>query len=185
MFELFLIPGLTAILGLVMIFSAEPIIKVLVIAFGFYALISGINVLVVTKNFSNSKEFKIACFVRAGINIIIGLLCIILPIAVIKFAWKTMMILIGIFSILSAIIELYSIFQIKTIQNDSTKKKSFIEVLVTFGIGVVAFLIPSSFGITLIKIAGGVLILIAIINAIYSYKNRPIIDTEATVKDLD
>lgn len=70
----FLNPILTAILGLVMIFAAEPIIKVLIIAFGIYSLLSGIYTLTTTSKLIDEKSFKINCFVRGGLNILLGLL---------------------------------------------------------------------------------------------------------------
>lgn len=169
----FLNPILTAILGLVMIFAAEPIIKVLIIAFGIYSLLSGIYTLTTTSKLIDEKSFKINCFVRGGLNILLGLLCIIIPIAIAKFAWKVLIIIIGFSAIFSSISELYSISQLNS-EEVSTKRYKF-ELILTIIAGIVAFLLPSSFGFTLIKIAGGLLIIIAIGMAISIYKNSPII----------
>mgnify|MGYP003554454784 CR=1 FL=1 len=80
----------------------------------------------------------------------------------------------GAFSaIFSSISELYSISQLNS-EEVSTKRYKF-ELVLTIIAGIVAFLLPSSFGFTLIKIAGGLLIIIAIVMAISIYKNSPII----------
>lgn len=183
MFIQYLSPILTAILGLVMIFAAEPIIKVIIIAVGVYTLVSGIYVLTTTSKLLNDKSFKTNCYIRGAFNIILGLCCIILPISIAQFAWKAMMIIMGISAIISAISELYSISKLKS--KDISTKKYIYELLLTLIAGIVAFLLPSSFGFTLIKIAGIILIVISIFMAISIYRNKPIIIEEAEIVDQD
>ena len=60
----FSIPVLTAILGLVMIFAAEPIIKVLVIALGVFLIISGFYSMTIMSKLSAEKRFKIDIYIE-------------------------------------------------------------------------------------------------------------------------
>ena len=183
MLSLFLNPILTAILGLVLIFAAEPIINVIIISFGIYLLINGINIFLTLSKLSNDKAFIISCYVRAIVTIILGIICVVMPVSIAHFAWKTLMIVIGIYSLLSCITEIYSLSKLSN--TGFSNKKYIYEIVTSLITAIIAFMLPSSFGFTIIKFAGFTLLVIAIIMAINCYKNRPIIDKDAKVENLD
>lgn len=178
-----IIPILTGIIGLVMIFAAEPIITVLVIALGIFLILSGISILVTMPKIIDDKSFKIDIYVRGGINLLLGLLCVILPATMVNFAWKTMMYIIGIYALCSAAMEIYAVTKLN--EAEIPVKKYIIEIIGTVVAAIVLFMLPSSFGFTLIKIGGGILVLVAIGMAVSSYRHRDIIEDDAVVVDED
>lgn len=179
----YLIPALTAVIGLIMLCSAEAIVSVLVIALGVFLILSGIYVLFSMPKFLEEKAAKIGTYVRGGVSIILGLLCIVLPVGVANFSWKAMMIILGIYALCSAGLETYAVF---SIDNESIDKKRYmIEVGGTIIAAIVLFMLPSNFGFTLIRIAGAIFIIIAVILAINIYRNRDIVEEDAPVVDND
>lgn len=181
MFSTYLIPMLTGVVGLVMLFAAEPIVKVLVVALGIFLVISGLYLITETAKLIQDKNFKINVWIRGGLSIVLGLLCVILPLAMVNFAWKIMMIVLGIYGIMSAASEIATIMKLS--QEGMEVRRYVIEVIGTILASIVLFMIPSSFGFTLIKIGGIVLILIAIVLAIGANRNQPIIEADAEVVD--
>lgn len=181
----YLICAMMAVIGLLMIIAAEPIVQVLVIIIGLYALLNGIFELITLLSLVDDKKFKIEIIIRSSISIIIGLLCIILPITIAQLAWQVMIYIIAIYGIISAILEIVAITHIKKAGLDI--KKYVIEVVSTVVVSIVLFLLPSSFGFTLIKIGGIILILSAAAIAFYTWKNRDIIqnpeDIETTTEE--
>lgn len=174
-------PVLTAILGLVMVFAAESIITVFVIALGVCLIVSGFYSLAVLAKLSSDKRFKIDIYVRGILSILLGILSIILPVSMAQFAWKVMMIILGVFALCSAVMEIYAA---KLLHDADIPIKQYVtEIIVTLIAAIVLFLLPSSFGFTLIKIGGIVLILISIVMAINAWKNRDIIEKDAAVED--
>lgn len=179
----YLIPALTAVIGLIMLCSAEAIVSVLVIALGVFLILSGIYVLFSMPKFLEEKAAKIGTYVRGGVSIILGLLCIVLPVGVANFSWKAMMIILGIYALCSAGLETYAVF---SIENETIDKKRYmIEVGGTIIAAIVLFMLPSNFGFTLIRIAGAIFIIIAVILAINIYRNRDIVEEDAPVVDND
>lgn len=179
----YLIPALTGIVGLVMLFAAESIVNVLVIVLGIFLILSGIYSVFTTSKLVDEKAFKINLFSRGVLSVILGLLCIILPNTMVQFSWKVMMIILGIFALGSAASEIYAVIMIK--EAGLEIKHYVIEIVGTLIGAIVLFMIPASFGFTLIKIAGAVFILFAIYMAIASYRNRDIIEEDAEVTDDD
>lgn len=179
----YLIPVLTAIIGLVMLCSAEAIVSVLVVALGIFLVLSGVYSLFSMPKFLENKAARIGTYVRGGVSIILGLLCIVLPVGVANFSWKAMMIILGIYALCSAALETYAVF---SIENDAIDKKRYmIEVGGTIIAAIVLFMLPSNFGFTLIRIAGAIFIIIAVILAINIYRNRDIVEEDAPVVDND
>ena len=181
MLSSFIVPALTAVIGLVMIFSAEPVIYVLVVALGLFFLVSGIYILFTMSKLVDDKSYKIDTYIRGGVSILLGLLCIIRPRGFAEGAWKATMIILGIFAICSALLEIYAVVKLSSAGINT--KKYLIEIISTFVGAIVLFLLPSDFGFTLIKFAGVVFILIAVVMAFIAYKNRDIIEEDAPVVD--
>lgn len=179
----YLIPVLTAIIGLVMLCSAEAIVSVLVVALGIFLVLSGVYSLFSMPKFLENKAARIGTYVRSGVSIILGLLCIVLPVGVANFSWKVMMIILGIYALCSAGLETYAVF---SIENEAIDKKRYmIEVGGTIIAAIVLFMLPSNFGFTLIRIVGAIFIIIAVILAINIYRNRDIVEEDAPVVDND
>jgi len=183
MYSFLIVPFMTALLGLVMIFAAEPIIKVLVIALGIYLVVSGFYTLLYMLKLVEEKSYKIGIAIRGGLSLVIGFICIIFPATSVDFAWKSMMAILGIYALCSAAIEIYAIRILSSAGRDV--RRYVIEILITISVAIVLFMLPTSFGFNIIKIGGIVLIVIAGILAFSGWKNRDIVQKDAEVVDED
>ncbi|MCR5612756.1 hypothetical protein [Treponema sp.] len=179
----FIVPIMSAILGLVMIFAAEPIVFVLIIALGVFLLVSGVYILFSMSKLIDDKNYKIDSYIRGGVSILIGLICVIRPRGLVEGAWKATMIILAIYALCSAALEIYAVTKLNSAGVET--KKYIIEIISTIVAAIILFLLPSSFGFTLIKIGGGILIVIAIVLAIIEWRNRDIIEADAPVVDED
>ena len=175
--------ALMAVVGLFMIFAAEPLIKVLIIVIGAYSFMGGVLLMTTLLPLVDDKRYKIEVIARGAIGILMGLLCIILPIAVAKFAWQVMMYVIAIYCLISAGLEIAAIVHIK--QAGLEIKNYVWEVVGTVIIAIILFMLPQQFGFTLIKIGGGLVLLAAVVLAIYTWKHKDIIVEDATVEDAN
>lgn len=182
MITAYLIPVLTAIVGLIMLCSAEAIVSVLVIALGVFLLISGVYVIFTMPKYLEDKAAKVGTYFRGGFSILLGLLCVILPVGVANFSWKIMMVILGIYALCSGALELFAVIKMNS---EIDKKHFYIEIVGTFIAAIVLFMLPSSFGFTLIRIAGGFFIGTAIVLSINIYRNRDIVEEDAPVVDND
>lgn len=182
-FSTFVLSILTAIIGLLMIFVTDGIIKFLVIALGVYLILFGAFLMFNTSKVLTDRNFKIAVYTRGTVSIILGLLCIILPATIAEFAWKVMIYILASYAIISAAAAGYD--TIKMHEAGLEVKKNLAEIAISLLAAVILFLLPSNFGSMLIKFAGGCLIVAAIVMAFIAWKNRPIIDEDAEVTDED
>ena len=93
------------------------------------------------------------------------------------------MIILAIYALCSAALEIYAVTKLNSAGVET--KKYIIDIISTIVASIILFLLPSSFGFTLIKIGGGILIVIAIVLAIIEWRNRDIIEADAPVVDED
>lgn len=170
-----------AVVGLMMLMAAEPIIQVLVIVLGISALVEGVFILTSVMPLSNERAFKIECAVRAAISIIIGLLCIILPLRMATLAWQVMIYTFAIYALVSVALEIVIVWHLHS--EGFPVKRHIIEIATTLVLALILFVLPTSFGFTLIRIGGALMILAGVITAFVTWKNRDIIIEEVEVKD--
>ena len=67
---------MTAIVGLMMLLAAEPVVQVVVVVLGISAILSGGFMLAAVAPLSDDKTFKTQCYIRAAVGIVIGILCV-------------------------------------------------------------------------------------------------------------
>lgn len=182
MFTDYLIPILAGILGLVMLCVPEHFVIVLVVALGIFLIVSGIYIIFKLSNLSDDTLYRVNIYVRGGLSILLGGLCIFLPIKMGQAIWTTLCVVLGIFAILAAVSEFLTVLKLK--EQDLPIKQYVTEIIGMAVTAVVLFLLPK-FGNVLLRIAGGVIILVAIVLAINIKKNEPIIADDAEVVDED
>jgi len=180
-YSFFIVPLMTALLGLVMIFAAEPIIKVFVIALGIYLVVSGFYTVLYMLKLVEDRSYKICLAVRGALSIILGIFCIVLPAAAAEFAWKTMITVLAIYALCSVGFEIYAVKILSEAGRDV--KRYVIEILITVAVAILLFMLLTSVGFNIIKIGGAVLIVIAIVLAISGWRNRDIVQADAKVVD--
>ncbi len=179
----YFIAVMMAIIGLMMLMAAEPIIQVLVIVLGIAALAEGVFILTSIMPMSSERAFKIECILRAAISIVIGLLCIILPLRMATLAWQVMVCIFAIYALVSAMLEILIVWRLHS--EGFPVKRLVIEIAATIALAVILFMLPTSFGFTLVKIGGVVMILIGALTGFLAYKNRDIIVEAVEVKDAE
>ena len=164
-----------------MLLAAEPVVQVLVIVLGISAVFNGVFTLAAVAPMNVNRDFKIQCYAKGIVGVIIGLLCIILPLRVAQFAWQTLIYILAFYSLFSAIIEIPIAL---TLRADGIPVKRYgIEIAATLALAVILFFLPSSAGFTIIRIGGAVLLLGGSIMTIQAWKNRDIIADDAIVSD--
>lgn len=172
---------MTALVGLIMLIAAKPIVTVLIIVIGIYEIITGVFILTNVVSLVEEKSFKILSIVRGVFSIILGLLCVILPIAMATFAWQVMVYIIAIYTIVSAILEVIMIFKMREFAVET--KRYIIETISSVILAIILFMLPSDFGFTIIRIGGALLIIAAAVFAFNCYKNRDIVASDVEVHD--
>ncbi len=172
---------MTAIVGLMMLLAAEPVVQVLVIVLGIFAVLDGAFMLAGVAPLSTERTFRIECIVRGAGGIVIGLLCIILPLRVAEFAWQTIIYIFAIYAILSAVLEIPITVTLHT--EGLPVKRYVMEILSTILLSVILFLLPTTFGFAIIRIGGAILLVLGGVIAFLAYRNRDIIADDAVVTD--
>ena len=172
---------MTAIVGLMMLLAAESMVQILVVVLGISAVLDGGFMLAAVAPLSVEKNFKIECYVRGIAGIVIGILCIVLPLRVAQFAWQTLVYIFAIYSIFAAICQIPITLTLH--QDGLPVKRHVIEIVATIVLAVILFALPSSFGFTIIRIGGAVLLLAGAAITFLAWKNRDIIADDAIIRD--
>lgn len=180
MFVDYLIPILAGILGLVLLCVPQQFVVVLVVALGIFLILSGFYILFKLLKLSDDTFYKVNIYVRGGLSIILGALCILLPIKMGEAIWTTLCIVLGIFALLAAVSEILTIIKLK--EQNIPVKQYVTEMAGMIITAIVLFLLPK-FGNILLRIAGGVILVTAIVLAINVKKNAPIVEEDAEVVD--
>ena len=172
---------MTVIVGLMMLLAAESMVQILVIVLGISAILNAGFILAAVAPLSVDKAFKMECYIRAAVGIIVGLACVVIPIRVAEFAWQTLVYVFAIYSLLAALVEIPIAL---TLRKDGLPAKRYaLEIAASLALAVILFLLPSSFGFTIIRIGGAVLIGVGVVTTLLAWKNRDIIADDAIVRD--
>lgn len=180
MFVDYLLPILAGILGLVLLCVPQQFVVVLVVALGIFLILSGFFILFKLLSLSDDTFYKVNIYVRGGLSIILGALCIFLPIKMGEAIWTTLCIVLGIFALLASVSEILTIIKLK--EHNIPVKQYITEMVGMIITAIVLFLLPK-FGNILLRIAGGVILVTSIILAINVKKNAPIVEEDAEVVD--
>ncbi|MBQ3836626.1 MAG: hypothetical protein II814_05795 [Treponema sp.] len=173
---------MTAIVGLMMLLAAESMVQILVIVLGISAILNAGFILAAVAPLSADKTFKTECYIRAVVGIIVGLACVVIPIRVAEFAWQTLVYVFAIYSLLAALVEIPIAL---TLRKDGIPAKRYaLEIAASLALSVILFALPSSFGFTIIRIGGALLLLAGAAITFLAWKNRDIIADDAIVWDV-
>lgn len=172
---------MTAIVGLMMLLAAESMVQILVVVLGISAVLDGGFMLAAVAPLSVEKNFKIECYVRGIAGIVIGILCIVLPLRVAQFAWQSLIYIFAIYSIFAAICQIPITLTLH--QDGLPVKRHVIEIVATIVLAVILFALPSSIGFTIIRIGGALLLLAGAAITFLAWKNRDIIADDAIIRD--
>ncbi|MDL2229192.1 DUF308 domain-containing protein [Treponema sp. OttesenSCG-928-L16] len=155
--------AVSVLLGLVMLFVPNGFVSALLVGIGIAAVINGIVNLLSLRNLIDDASFRRAILIRGILNIIAGLAAIIIPLTVAGTVWTVIIYILAAELIVSAIIELYSVWKLR--QAGISAGMFISEALISILIAAVLFAIPAAIGLTIIRILG-VLIIIGGISGI-------------------
>lgn len=182
----YIIAALMGIIGLLMLLAAEGIVQVLVVVLGIYAIIAGITVIFAFAGLSADKTYRSACYLRGIVSVIVGLVCVVLPLSIAKSAWQIFVYIFAFYSLFSAVSNLVILFKARNLDiNQYNVKRNFIEIGILFVLSIILFLLPRDFGFTIIRIGGAILLMAACAMGIQAWRTRDIISEDYEVADVD
>ena len=164
-----------------MLLAAEPVVQVLVIVLGISAILDGGFMLAAVAPLCVERNFKIQCFVRGLAGIVVGLLCVVIPLRMAEFAWKTFVYIFAVYSIFAAICQIPITLTLR--QEGYPVKRHVLEIVASLVLAIILFLLPGSAGFMIIRIGGAVLLLAGAAITFLAWKNRDIIADDAIVRD--
>ena len=163
---------MTAALGLFLLISPDTFISFFVILLGVAAVIDGVFILATTRDLIIDPQYKLIVTVRGVLSIVVGLLAVILPIAVAAVVWKAMAYTLAIYLIISAGMQIYTITKLH--RNGIMIRQSMIEVMSSFVLALVLFIIPAqTAGHFIVRLFGIVLLVIGVGLIVIQWKSQP------------
>lgn len=185
MISAYLIPILTAVLGIVMLAITEKIFIILIIALGAFLIISGSTALFQLSKLTDDKVYRINLFFRCGVSILLGVLCIILSVnGTVEKAVNVMLIILGVYAAIAAISEIVTVLKLKEL--GLSVKGNITEIAGTVIAAIVLFLLASPVGPNIVRFCGIAVIIAAIILAIAAWRNSSAEKVEVEViEDAD
>ncbi len=158
------------ILGAFIFFQTANFAMFLVIALGVYAVINGFFVLYTGMQAPFAKPMKTAVILRGGISLGIGLFAIFLPMIFLKITWITMLYVIGIQLLISGILGIVNIFEMRKLEMPVTARM--VEAVVSIALALLILIMPQQIGETLLKVIGVFVVVYGISMIIRGYKRR-------------
>ena len=143
---------LTAVIGLMMIFAPEAVVKTAVIILGVAAILNGAYNIIYVRKAIDDKNFSRIIIIRGILGIITGLIAVILPLALAEAVWTAMVYMLAIYLLLSAALEVYGTLKLRS-ANVNTKMYV-AEITVSIVLAFVLFIVPAQVGLILIRIIG-------------------------------
>ena len=91
---------LTAIIGLMMIFAPEAVVKTAVIILGVAGIVNGAYNIIYLRKAIDDKNFSRIIIIRGILGIITGLIAVVLPLALAGAVWTAMVYMLAIYLLL-------------------------------------------------------------------------------------
>jgi uncharacterized membrane protein HdeD (DUF308 family) len=162
---------LAFVIGLMMIIAPQEVIKVAVIVIGVTAIANGVYNLIKVRKLVADEDFERLTTIRGIMSILVGAIAIIFPIIFAETIWVAMSYMLAVYLIISAALALYGATKMKA-AGISTKMFS-TEIVVSFIVAIVLFLIPAAIGRVIIRILGIAVIVGAAGFLYWEWKNKP------------
>jgi uncharacterized membrane protein HdeD (DUF308 family) len=171
---------LTAIVGLVMITIPAEFIRIIVIFLGIASVADGIVILSAHLPVSD-PDFRRNITIRGWSGILIGILAVALPLLFAAVMWTIMLYILAVYLLFAAVMSLYTIIKL---HSAGMPAGQYVWEAVLSGIAaVILFILPASIGLTVVRIGGVLLLIVALGMFMYILKNRPITEEPESVED--
>ncbi len=158
------------ILGAFIFFQTANFAMFLVIALGVYAVINGFFVLYTGLQAPFAKPMKTAVILRGGISLGIGIFAIFLPMVFLKVSWIMMLYVIGIQLIISGILGIVNIFEMRKLEMPVTAR--IIEASISIALALLILIMPQQIGETLLKVIGVFVVVYGVTMIIRGYQRK-------------
>lgn len=164
---------LVAVVGLLMLVSPQTFIAMAVIILGVAAVVDGVFIMVTTRNLILDPEYRLMMTIRGVMSIVVGTICVVLPLIVAAIAYKFMAYVIAVYLFISAGLQIYGITKLH--RNGIMIKQSIIETVISIILALVLLIIPAeTAGSIIVRICGIVLLAAGLISALMQWRNRPL-----------
>lgn len=173
-------------LGLFLLTSPEvfdAVIRFFVVILGIVAVVDGVFILAATRNLIVDPQYNLIVTVRGIMSVIVGLTSVLLPLLVANAIWTAMAYTLAVYLLISAGMQLYT--AVKLHRNGIMIRKSLIEIITSFVLAAVLFVIPlKSIGKFIVGICGATLLISGLGMVFMEWKNRPISITPDSVETV-
>lgn len=161
---------LSLIAGLLMLFSPDAWIKVVVILLGLAAIVNGCFNLFYVRRIFDDDYFRRSIIVRGLLSLVVGLVAVILPLALASAIWTAMVYMLAAYLLVSAALELYASLRLRASGVDT--KPYYGEIVGSIILAIILFIIPAQVGIVLVRICGALLVLSGLGVIFWQWRNR-------------
>lgn len=149
------------IIGAFIFFQTENFAMFMVIAVGIFAIVNGIIVLRTLNRAKFSKMTRNAILIRGIVSLVIGIFAVGLPVATAKFTWTFMLYVLGVQLILSALFQLFAMFEMRRLHLPVMSQ--IIEAAIALALAIMIFTMPQEIGQTILKVVGVLVVVYGII----------------------
>lgn len=180
----FIFAILVAIVGLAALIFPSSFMGVIIVLLGAASVIDGIFDLVKIFRLTHEKRVRYVALVHAIISIILGLIAVICPLtcaAAINSLINVFAVILGIYLILSAISKIY--LAVVLVSLEIKPKVLITEIIISFVLAIILFLLPQNFGNWVVRIAGIIIFLCGASFAFYTFREKPIVVEAENVRD--
>ncbi|MDR1893761.1 MAG: DUF308 domain-containing protein [Spirochaetales bacterium] len=161
---------LVIFLGMIMIFSPQGFLLTLIIGIGVVSVLNGLYNAFYLARLLDDKSFKNMILFRGTVSIIAGIAAILAPRFFAAAVWTVIMYCVAAELILSSIIMLLAIGKLKA--DEKPYRGYYYEAAVSLFLALVLFAVPAAVGLTLIRVAGILIVLTSIFALIWVIRNR-------------
>jgi uncharacterized membrane protein HdeD (DUF308 family) len=161
---------LVIFLGMIMLFSPEDFVSTLVIGIGVVSIINGLFNVFYLGKMVDDKNFKNIILIRGGASLLAGIAAVVASQEFAKAVWAVIMYLVAGELILSSVLMLLAVGKLKA--DEKPYKGFYYEVAASFFLALVLLAIPTTVGLILVRIGGGLIVFIGICALVWVIRNR-------------
>lgn len=184
----FILPGIAAaVFGGFIFFRTQDFSMILAICLGVYAFVTGLTSLVMAVSGDYENRVRNVFLVRGIINVIIGLLAVLLPLAAVRITWIIILYVLAAQLFISAILQIYSAQAMK--RKGKSINRTLVSSAVSIGLALVIILMPQETGDLVLRVFAvivfftGVSLIVFGINGVRKRKRAEKGQAEATAAE--
>ena len=147
----FILPGIAAaVFGGFIFFRTQDFSMILAICLGGYAFITGLSSLIMAVSGDYENRVRNVFLIRGILNVIIGLLAVLLPLAAVKITWIIILYVLAGQLIISAVLQIYSAQAMK--RKGRPINRTLVGSAVSIGLALLIILMPQETGDLVLRV---------------------------------